>query len=86
MGVPKIKVGDTVRISKKGIFAPFVRKGDVATVTDLEFDGDCVQLWLHGFGWPLEQTVTIGTGIFDGSNKYTTFLHPSQKLVDKPEE
>ncbi|MGQ1358453.1 hypothetical protein ACT414_18815 (plasmid) [Acinetobacter baumannii] len=86
MSRPNIRVGDTVRICKKDIFAPFVRKGDLAIVKDMQFDEDCVDLWLDSFGWHHEQVVTISRNRSYPPNKYITFLHDSQKLVDKPSE
>lgn len=86
MVIPNIKVGDTVRICKKDIFAPFVKKGDVATVKDVEFDGDCIDILLSAFGWGWDQSVTISRNESVRYNTRTTFLHCSQKLVDKPKK
>ena len=85
MSLPNIKVGDTVRIADRYPFAVFVNKGDVAKVTNVVVDGEYIDLTLESFGWPWDQIAcvkVVGEGNF--KNKSVTFLHDSQKLVDKP--
>ena len=86
MGVPNIKVGDTVRITDTGVFADFVEKGDVATITDIEFEEGHVDIWMESEEWGWNQFLSVKTGGYsEWDNQSVTFLHDSQKLVDKPE-
>ncbi|AIW02837.1 hypothetical protein [Acinetobacter phage P577] len=87
MSLPKIKVGDTVRVTDTEVFADFVQKGDIATIADIEFGDVYVDIWMESDKWGWTQFVRISTDDFRGwGNLSVTFLHDSQKLVDKPSE
>lgn len=87
MGLPNIKVGDTVRVTDVEVFAGFVKKGDIATITDIEFEEGYIYIWMKGYEWGWNQFIRIRTGDFsEWDNLSITFLHDSQKLVDKPSE
>lgn len=87
MGLPNIKVGDTVRVTDVEVFADFVQKGDIATITDIKFEEGYIDIWMEGDEWGWNQFVRISTDDFRGrGNLSITFLHQSQKLVDKPSE
>ncbi|QVG64019.1 hypothetical protein Mithridates_00132 [Acinetobacter phage Mithridates] len=87
MGRPNIRVGDTVRVTDTEVFADFVQKGDIATITDIEFEEGCIDIWMESDEWGWDQFLRIRTGDFsEWDNLSITFLHDSQKLVDKPSE
>lgn len=87
MGLPNIKVGDTVRVTDVEGFAGFVQKGDIATIIDIEFEDGYIDIWMEGDEWGWIQFVRISIDGFRGwDNLSVTFLHDSQKLVDKPSE
>lgn len=85
MSIPNIKVGDTVRITDIDVFADFVQKGDIATITDSEFEKGYIDIWMESDEWGWNQFLRIRTDDFsEWDNLSITFLHDSQKLVDKP--
>lgn len=51
MSLPNIKVGDTVRVTDVEVFADFVQKGDIATITDIEFEEGYIDIWMEGDEW-----------------------------------
>lgn len=87
MSLPNIKVGDTVRVTDVEVFVGFVQKGDIATITDIEFEEGYIDIWMKSDEWGWNQFVRISTDDFrEWDNLSITFLHDSQKLVDKPSE
>jgi len=87
MSLPNIKVGDTVRVTDTEVFAEFVQKGDIATITDIEFEEGYVDIWMESDEWGWDQFLCIRTDDFsEWDNLSVTFLHDSQKLVDKPDK
>lgn len=82
-----IRVGETVRITDVGIFAAFVKKGDVATVNDVDLEGNYIGVWLENENWNYDQYVCVRSHDGDDcDNRSITFLHDSQKLIDKPKK
>ena len=82
-----IRVGETVRITDVGIFAEFVKKGDVATVCGVDLGGNYMGVWLENENWDCSQYVCVRIHNRDDcDNLSITFLHDSQKLVDKPKK
>lgn len=87
MSLPNIKVGDTVRITSIRRCADFVKKGDVAKVVEVGEHAYSFGLWLESSTWNWKQYITVyKTKVEFERNSALTFLHKSQKLVDKPEE